>query len=62
MVLLAGAPQQRLIGGVLDQGMLEAIGRLRRQPPLVQELRLHQLVQPPLQGPLVPRETACSSA
>ena len=32
MVLLPRAPQQRLIGRVLDQGMLEAVGRLRRQP------------------------------
>jgi hypothetical protein len=34
--------------------MLEDIGRLRRQPPLVQEFRRHQLVQPLLQGALVP--------
>jgi hypothetical protein len=46
MVLLAGAPQQGLIGGVLDQGMLEDVRGLRWQPPLVQELRRHQLVQP----------------
>ena len=34
--------------------MLEEIRRLWRQPPLVQQLRLHQLVQPPLQGLFVP--------
>ena len=34
--------------------MLEAVRRLRRQPLLVEELRLHQLVQPTLQGALVP--------
>ena len=55
MVLLAGALQQRLVGRVLDQRMLEAVRRLRRQPLLVQELRLHQLVQSPVQGVLVPR-------
>jgi hypothetical protein len=55
MVLLARAAQQRLIGRVLDQGMLEEVHRLRRQPPLVQELCLYQLVQPPLQGLFVPR-------
>jgi hypothetical protein len=44
VILLASAPQQRLIRGVLDQGMLEEVCRLRRHPPLVQELCLHQLV------------------
>jgi hypothetical protein len=46
MVPLAGALEQRLVGGVLDQGVLEAVGRLGRQPLLIQELRRHQLVQP----------------
>jgi len=41
MVPLAGAPQHGLIGRVLDEGMLEAVRRLRRQPLLVQELRRH---------------------
>jgi hypothetical protein len=54
MVLLAGAPQQGLIGRVLDQGMLEEVRRLRWQTLLVQELRRHQLLQPPLQGSLIP--------
>ena len=35
--------------------MLEAVGRLRRQPLLVEELRRHQLVQPPSQGRPRPR-------
>jgi hypothetical protein len=35
--------------------MLEAIRRLRWQPLLVQELRLDQLVQPPLHGRFLPR-------
>ena len=48
MVLLARALEQGLIGDVLDQGVLEEVRRLRRQALLIQELRLHQLVQPPL--------------
>ena len=55
VVALARSPQQGRIGRLLDQGMLEDIRRLWWEPPLVEELRLHQLVQPPLQGPLVPR-------
>jgi hypothetical protein len=55
MVPLAGALEQRLIGRVLDQGMLEAVRRLWRQTLLIEELCLHQLLQPPLQGALVPR-------
>ena len=54
MVLLPRAPQQGLIGRVLDQGMLEEVRRLGRQTLLIQELRLHQLLQPLSQGPLVP--------
>src|SRR5262249_33452314 len=38
MVLLPGSLQQRLIGRVLNQGMLEEIRRLWRPPLLVQEL------------------------
>jgi hypothetical protein len=30
MVLLTCAPQQGLIGGILDQGVLEAVRRVRR--------------------------------
>ena len=32
MVLLAGTLEQRLIGRVLDQGVLEAVRRLRGSP------------------------------
>ena len=46
VILLPRALQQRLIGRVLDQGMLEDIRRLRRQPPLVEQLRLHELRRP----------------
>jgi hypothetical protein len=52
--LLAGAPQYGLIGRLRDQGMFESVRRLRRQPLLVQELRLYQLVEPLSQGLLVP--------
>ena len=45
-VLLAGALEQRLIGRVLDQGVLEEVRRLGWQPLLIQELRLDQLLQP----------------
>ena len=62
MVLLAGTLEQGLIRRVLDQGVLEEVRRLRRQPPLVQELRLHQLVQPLLQVASSHGETACSRA
>ena len=48
MMPLAGAAQQGLIRRLLDQGMLEEVGCLRWQPLLVQELCLHQLVQPTL--------------
>jgi len=62
VVLLAGAPQQGLIGGLLDQRMLEDVRRLRWQPLLVQELRLHELVQPRRKVASSHRETACSSS
>ena len=55
VVLLPCALQERLIGGLLDQRMLEDIRRLGWQPLLVEELCLHQLVQPALDGRLIPR-------
>ena len=55
MVLLASTPEQGLRSSLLDQGMLKDVRRLRWQPLLVQELCLHQLVQPTLHGRLVPR-------
>ena len=45
MILLPRAPQQRLIGRILHQGMLERIGGVRRHAPLVEHLGLHQLHQ-----------------
>jgi len=44
MVLLPGAPQQRLIGRVLNQGVLKEIRRLWWQPSLVQKFRRHPVV------------------
>ena len=55
MILLSGAFEQRLIRRVLDEGVLEEVRCLGWEPPLVEELRFHQLVQSPLQGVLVPR-------
>ena len=51
--LLAGALEQRRIGRILDQGMLEAIGGARRSAPLIEQLRCHQLLQPCLKGSFV---------
>ena len=48
--LLPGAPEQRRVGRVLDQRMLEHIPGPRRPSPLVEELGGHQLSQPRLQG------------
>ena len=42
MVLLAGAPQQRLVRRILDQRVLEDVARPRRAAALVQEFGLDQ--------------------
>jgi hypothetical protein len=44
MVLLTRALEQRLISGVLNQGMLKDVHRLRRQPSLVEHLGPYQLL------------------
>jgi hypothetical protein len=54
MVLLPRALQERLIGGVLDQGMFEEIRRLGRHPPLVEEFGLDQLPERVLHRQLIP--------
>src|SRR5215475_7537154 len=54
MVLLPGTVEQRLVGGVPDQGMFEEVRRLGWYPTLVQQLRLHQLLQRALERCLVP--------
>ena len=46
MILLAGAPQQRLVGRVLDQRMLEDVPGARRPPALIEQLGLDQLAEP----------------
>jgi hypothetical protein len=48
MVPLSGTLEQGLIGGILDQGVLEDVRRLGWQPLLIEELRLHQLLEPML--------------
>jgi hypothetical protein len=41
VILLAGAPEQRLISGVLHQGMLKGVGGPGRPAPLIEQLRGH---------------------
>ena len=48
VILLTGALQQRLIRGLLNEGMFEQVPRLRRTPPLVEQFGVHELRQPPL--------------
>jgi hypothetical protein len=43
MVLLPGAREQRLIGGLPDQGMLELIGGLGWHAPLIDQFRFDEL-------------------
>ena len=51
---VAGAPEQGLIGRVLDQGMLEGGASPGAADPFGAEERLLQLVRSLLQGRLVP--------
>jgi len=53
VILLAGAPQQRLVGRVLDQRMLEHVARTRRPPALVEQLGLDQAAEHVAQARLV---------
>ena len=55
VVLLTGAFQQRLVGGILDERVLEAVGRPRRNPLLVKKFRAHELSKTILQKIFVPR-------
>src|SRR2546427_6120079 len=50
MVLLPCAPQQRLVGRILDERVLERVGSLGRDAPLRHDLRLHELRQRRLKG------------
>jgi hypothetical protein len=45
VVLLPGAPEQRLVRGILHQGVLKDIGRLRGMAPLVEQFGLNELRQ-----------------
>ena len=49
VILLAGAFQQRLVGRILDQRMLEQIARARRAAALVEQLVSHELAETALQ-------------
>jgi hypothetical protein len=42
VIVLPGALEQRLIGSILNQGMLEEIVRLWRRPSLVEHLGFNQ--------------------
>ncbi len=53
MILLPRALEQRLVGRVLEQGVLERIGGVRRHPALVQYFGLHELRQAPFEPQLV---------
>ena len=55
MRLLPGAPEQRLIGCLLNQGVLEKIGCLWHYPALVEQFGGHQLRQGLLQRRFVQR-------
>ena len=43
----AGFPQQRAVGGVLDERVLEEIGRMVRRPAAKEQTRLDETVQEP---------------
>jgi hypothetical protein len=47
--LLAPGLEQRLIGGVLDQGVLETVGRVGRAAAAKHELGADQLIEPAFQ-------------
>src|SRR5262245_65410696 len=53
MILLPGAFEQRLIGCILDESVLEHVGRLGRGTMLLEELGLDELMQFTLQGRLI---------
>src|SRR5215475_9552174 len=59
MVLLANAPQERVIRGVLDQGVLEDVARLGPDAALVKELRAGQLSECLTERRLLQRGDRC---
>ena len=48
VILLPRALEERLIGSLLDQGMLKDIPGLRRQATLIHDLGIRELCQPVL--------------
>jgi hypothetical protein len=53
VIMLAGAPQQRLVGGILDQRVLEDVARARRPAALIQQLSLDEAAESIAQARLV---------
>ena len=53
VVLLPSAPEQRLVCGILHQGVLKEVGRLRGMAALVEQFGLHELRQAVLESWLV---------
>jgi hypothetical protein len=48
VILLPGALEERLIGGVLNQGMFEEVPCLLTDAALVENLRFHEFGESPL--------------
>ena len=55
VILLPRALQERLIGRILDEGVLEDVAAARRQTALVDQFSLHEPRQPLLQRRLIHR-------
>jgi hypothetical protein len=53
MVLLTLPFKQRLVGGFLDQRVLEQVTRVRRKPPLVEQIGVHQPSEALLESALI---------
>ena len=60
--LLARALEQRLVRRVLDQRVLEGVGRRRRRAALVEQLGVHQLRQSGVQARCLLQRDAASSS
>jgi hypothetical protein len=59
MGLLPRALQERLIGGLLDEGVLEGVLVLREEPRLVEELGRREVCQPMMRS-MGAANTACT--
>ncbi len=54
VILLPGALQQGLIGGFLDQRVFKQVDRVGRVAALIEQFRVHELPERPLEGVLIP--------